>query len=185
MTWSNDGLPEFTQLAIDALGLTFRIAGLSQAPDQPEKLFVSPDSQRLGMTFSDLVVFLPRLPGVAANEFSFANPEEASTVIEMLDATYRVLDLTFSKDRRRVATGHGNRYVQLWDLDGNKYNACESDGLFKHRPGKGGLAACLRGHAKEVEAISFAAGDPDRLLSVSADQSIRTWQVSTYAALVS
>ena len=89
----------------------------------------------------------------------------------MLNATYRVQDVTFSKDRRRVATGHGNRYVQLWDLDGDTYKACESDGLFMHRPGKGGLAACLRGHAKEVEAISFAAGDPDRLLSVSADQS--------------
>ena len=68
MKWSNDGLPEFAQLAINAPRLKpFRIAGLSQAPDQPEKLFVSPDGQRLGMTFSDTVVFLPRLPGVATN----------------------------------------------------------------------------------------------------------------------
>lgn len=184
ISWSKDGNPAFNQLAKSAPQLKpFKIDGLSQSPDQPEKLFVDPDSQRLAMTFSDKVVFLHRVPGAPPNQFSFANPGESSANYEMLKATYKVVDVQFSKNRQRIATGHGNRYVQLWDLDGQNYQASQSKGLFKHNPKRGGIAACLRGHAKEVEALTFAAGDADRLLTVSADQSIRTWQVSTYETL--
>ena len=68
-------------------------------------------------------------------------------------------------------------------MDGKNYLESLSKGLFTHNPKRGGIAAWLRGHAKEVEALRFAAGDADRLLTVSADQSIRTWQVSTYETL--
>ncbi|MCA9008943.1 MAG: protein kinase [Planctomycetaceae bacterium] len=181
ISWSSDGIPSFDHLAKSAPQLKpFKIDGLSQSPDQPEKLFVDSDSKRLAMTYSDKVVFLHRIPDAPPNQFSFANPSESSASYEMLKATYKVIDVQFSENRKRIATGHGNRYVQLWDLDGQNYQASPSKGLFKHSPKRGGIAACLRGHAKEVEALRFAAGDADRLLTVSADASIRTWQISTY-----
>jgi serine/threonine protein kinase/WD40 repeat protein len=191
INWSNKERPTFDKLAINAPRLNpFRIEGLTQAPDQPERLFVSPDGERLGMTFSDTIIFLPRIPNARDDEFSFANPETSAAGFEILNATYRIQEVRFSKDRQRIATGHGNRYVQLWDLDGKDYQACNAEGLFEHRRSDR-FATCLRGHSKEIQALAFANGDADHLLSVSAGGaendhgSIRTWQISTYATLVS
>ncbi len=190
LTWK-DGKPTFdqTRLAID--GLKLKIPGIrrhANVSGKPDRLFVSPDGQRLALTFAETVVFLPRVSNAGADQFSFATPEE-STEVETLLATYRVQDVQFSVpkagERRRVATGHGKRYLQLWDLQGKKYEPCDAPKLFMHRPHNGGVAACLRGHSDVVKAFTFANGDADRLLSVGADLSIRTWQVSTYAELVS
>ncbi len=185
ISWSNDGKPKINQLAIEAPRLEqFSVDGLKQAPNQPERLFISPDGQRLGLTFSETLVFLPRIPNAPETSFSFAAPDE-SHEIEILRATYKVDDVQFSKNRQRVATGHKNRYLEIWDLKNHQYVACDAKGLFLHHPNGGGNAAILRGHADVVKAFAFMEGDPDRLLSVSTDETVRTWQVSTYAELVS
>ena len=184
IAWSSDGTPSFKQLGINAPQLKpFKIDGITQSMNQPKKLFIDANSQRLGMTFSDTVLFLHRVPDAPADKFSFAIPGESPAGCEMLKATYEVMDVQFSKDRQRIATRHDDGSVELWDFDGKDYTAFKSDGLFEHRPQNGRFSAGLRGHLKEVGALSFANGDADRLLTVSADQSIRTWQISTYQAL--
>ena len=183
--WSTDGTPKINQLAIEAPRLKpFTVDGLKQSPNQPERLFISPDGQRLGLTFSETVVFLPRIPNAPDTSFSFATPDE-SREFEVLRATYKVDDVQFSKNRLRVATGHRNRYLELWDLKNHQYAACDAEGLYSHQPNSGGNAAILRGHADVIKAFAFMEGDSDRLVSVSADETVRTWQVSTYAELVS
>ena len=187
MRWSKDGKPTFDRdrLSRKAPKLKpFVIAALNQMSGKPEKLFVSPDGQRLALKFRDMVLFLPRVSDPTADQFSFATPDESSD-FEILKATYPIDELRFSKlgRQRRIATGHGTRFLQIWDLQGHKYEACKVNGLYEHRLMSGEVAACLRGHSKEVKAFTFAGEDADHLVSVSADQSIRTWQISTYAEL--
>jgi len=186
INWSKDGKPTFdrNRLSRNALKLKLNIAALSPKSSPPEKLFISPDGQRLALKFSDTVVFLPRVSNPTADQFSFATPEESSE-FEILKATYPIDEVRFSRfdKQRRIATGHGTKFLQLWDLQGHKYEACKVDGLYEHRLMSGDVAACLRGHSKEVKAFTFAGDDGDHLVSVSADQSIRTWQISTYAEL--
>ena len=73
--WSNDCKSAFVQLDINApQSKSFRLLGLGlpQVPDHPDRLFVSPDGHRLGITFSNTVVFLPIVSVVTTNEFAFA-----------------------------------------------------------------------------------------------------------------
>lgn len=185
ISWSEKGKPSINQFGIDVPRLSpFTVDGLKQAPNQPERLFISPDGQRLGLTFYDNVVFLPRIQNASEKTFSFAAPDKSQEV-EVLRATYKVEDVQFSRDRQRLVTGHKNRYLELWDLKNQQYVACNAEGLYSHRPNRGGHATLLRGHADDIKAFAFVAGDPDRLLSVSIDETVRTWQVSTYAELVS
>lgn len=187
MNWSKDGKPEFDpdRLSRNALKLRLDVAALGLKSGQPEKLFVSPDGQRLGLKLRDTVVFLPRVSGPAADRFSFATPEESAD-FEILKATYPIDEVRFSgsDSQRRIATGHGTKFLQIWDLQGRKYEACKVNGLYEHRLLSGEVAACLRGHSKEVKAFAFAGDDGDHLVSVSADESIRIWQISTYAELI-
>ena len=187
ITWSTDGEPTFDldRLSRNAPQLKLDIAALSPKSGQPEKLFVSPDGQRLALKFRDTVVFLPRVPDPTVDQFSFAIPKNSSEV-EILKATYPIDEVRFSKvdKQRRIATGHGTtNFLQIWDLKEYKYEACKVAGLYEHRLMGGAAAACLRGHSKELKAFTFAGEDGDHLVSVSADQSIRTWQLSTYAEL--
>ena len=187
MSWSKDGQPTFDEDRLSRKAPTLKsgeIAALNQKSGQIEKLFVSPDGQRLALKCHDTVVFLPRVSDPTPDQFSFATPDQSSD-FEILKATDPIDELRFSRldTQRRIATGHGKRFLQLWDLQGHKYEPCRADGLFEHRLKSGDTAACLRGHSKEVKAFTFAGEDADHLVSVSADQSIRTWQISTYAEL--
>lgn len=184
MNWSKDGKPTFDRDRLSRNALKLDTAALNSKLGQPEKIFVSPDGQRLALKFRDTVVFLPRVSDPTADQFSFATPEESSD-FEILKATYPIDEVRFSRfdKQRRIATGHGTKFLQIWDLQGHKYEACKVAGLYEHRLISGEVAACLRGHSKEVKAFTFAGEDGDHLVSVSADQSIRTWQISTYAEL--
>jgi len=183
----DDGSLKFDQEHLSrnapALG-RISIPGHPQVSDTPGKLFVSPDGKKLGLVYSDTVVFLPRISGASANQFSFATPAESNDV-ELLRATYPVDFVQYSMLHGvpRIATGHRLQFLEIWDLKGKTYEPCQADALFKHRLKNGLTAACLRGHSKDVKAFTFAGENGDRLVSVSSDKSIRTWQISTYAEL--
>jgi len=187
LLWGTDGTPKFDQNRLSrnapAMG-NVSIPGQPQVSDTPEKLFISPNGKKLGLVYSDTVVFLPRISVASANQFSFATPAESNEV-ELLRATYSVDLVQFSMLRGvpRVATGHKLQFLEIWDLNGKTYEPCQAEALFEHHLNNGLTAACLRGHSKDVKAFTFVGENGDRLVSVSSDKSIRTWQISTYAEL--
>jgi serine/threonine protein kinase/WD40 repeat protein len=188
ITWK-EGIPSFdSQLANRApvlKSLEF-IAGLPPAA-RPDRVFVSPDTQWLALAFAETVVLLPRLSQAASGTFSYAHVSNGLSA-RMFRCSFAVQDLCFAADNQRIATGHGNRYIQIWDLKGETYVPCESDDLFRHRFGSG-FAACLRGHSDvdsaTIKGIAFVRSDADHLVSISTDKTLKSWKVSQYGTLKS
>jgi serine/threonine protein kinase/WD40 repeat protein len=192
ITWTR-GVPAFVQqLANTAPRMkAIEVADAQLTSRKPERLFISPDGQRLALAFSETIVVLQRTENVGAGEFSFSVPQKTETTPTFRCSFATLTDLGFSQDEQgnqRIVTAHGNRYLQLWDRSGATYAPCAASGLYVHRPTKSlldsGFAACLRGHSDVIKAVKFVNGNADRLISVSADRSIRTWEISTYPDLV-
>jgi serine/threonine protein kinase/WD40 repeat protein len=188
MTWK-DGIPSFgSRLANTApvLKSPDSIPGLPPAA-RPDRVFVSPDSQWLALAFAETVVLLPRLAQPDSGTFSYA-ASGAGKSARIFRCTFSVQDLCFAADNQRIATGHGNRYIQIWDLKDDTYIPCQSEDLFRHRF-SGGFAACLRGHSDEdsatIKGVAFVSGDADQLVSVSTDSTLKSWKVSEYGTLKS
>ena len=189
MSWRDDGTPAFGALSVTAPRLAaFEVTGQPLPDNKPDRLFLSGDGLQLAMAFKETVVVLPRMNGAAANEFPFA-VQDSVPVSTVFRCSFEVTDLTFSSDGMRIATGHAKRYIQLWDRRDNAWIPCETTGLFAHKPNKGDqnitLAASLRGHSQAIKSVVFPNGDADRLVSVSADSSVRTWKISSHGELVS
>ncbi len=188
-TW-NDGIPKFGALSVTAPRLkSFNVSGRHLSADRPNRLFLSSDGQQLALAFAETVVVLPRAAADVSTDFPFSAPDNDVPVTTVFRCSFEVTDLSFSADGQRIATAHSNEYIQLWDRVENSWKPSETDGLFSLHSETGGqdaiLAASLRGHSQAIRSIVFPNGDADRLISVSADASIRTWQVSTYAEFVS
>lgn len=187
LIWSSDGTPRFDQTRLSRNAPAMSRIEVPEHPnvtDTPEKLFVSPDGKRLGLVYGDTVVFLPEIPGATDVQFSFRVPDQSADY-QLLKATLPVDEVQFSvlNNVPRVATGHRRQFLEIWDLRGQKYEPCSVEALFKHHVANGAIATCLRGHSKNVKAFTFAEGNGDKMVSVSADKSIRTWEISTYAEL--
>ena len=155
-----------------------------------DRLCLSPDAKQLAFVFSKTVVILPAIDDSSGKVFSFAAlPEVTKTEasLTVFRSTMRITDMKFSGNGQRIATGHANRYIQIWDRVNGSFVPCTAtDSLFTHRPSKSDsvFATCLRGHSKGIKSFQFADGDPDRLISAGLDQSVRTWQISRYSDLV-
>jgi len=188
MTWK-DGIPSFgSRLANTApvLKALDSLPGLPPAA-RPDRIFVSPDTQWLALAFSETVVLLPRLAQSDPASFSYAVGSDGTSA-RIFRCSFSVQDLCFAADNQRIATGHGNRYIQIWDLKDDTYIPCQSEDLFRHRF-SGGFAACLRGHSDEdsatIKGVAFVSGDADHLVSVSTDSTLKSWKVSEYGTLKS
>jgi WD40 repeat protein len=83
--------------------------------------------------------------------------EKRQQILEM-PAQEDVHSIAFSPDDSKLATGHGDSLVRIWDL------------------GTGRLIKELAGHAGTVRYVAFAA-DGDRLLTDSVDGTARLWSV--------
>ena len=185
----DEGKPVFQKLAGDAPERGPIKLQLANTLNKADKLFVSPDGRQIAFIFSRRVVLLPRVETAGSDRFSFAAAEDNAAAV-MFASTMTVTDLAFSADGSVIATGHGSRYIQIWDRDGSTYVPCKNENLYFHQPTsthqqEAVFGRCLRGHSGIISTLQFANGDSDHLISVGTDLSVRTWQLSTYGSLVS
>lgn len=147
-----------------------------------QQLQISPDGQSLSLVSKDTVLILPRIASAGAKDFPFQHPQHI-TDLNLFKCSLQIRSLAFSADSKRIATGLDNRYIQIWDLQDGKYSRCTAECLYVH-PGL--KASSLRGHDKRsIDLVAFQDGSADELISVSADSTVRTWNIRTFSHYVS
>mgnify|MGYP001566767609 FL=1 len=85
-------------------------------------------------------------------------------MLQILKGLSRVASVAFSPDSKQVASGLGNRTVQLW-------NAATGVAL-----------QTLKGHSGLVSSVAFSP-DSKQVVSGSGDETVRLWDSTTGAAL--
>ena len=144
--------------------------------DPPRRLVVSPDEQLLLISNSrngDVMV-LPRATSADSSGQTVFPFEHAAKLADqgdrrwILDGHQRpVNDITFSTDGQRIATASDDRSIRVWQR--------EADGRLA-------VVKQLDGHGARVNAAGFLNAAGSKLISASADQFCRLWDVESYDA---
>jgi WD40 repeat protein/serine/threonine protein kinase len=179
--WDN-GKPHFKYLSHNAPQLKgLKNPQFSNGKFQVESMEVSPDGTQLALvSIKNEILVLPRSPVADPEKFPFVSPKDIEQ-LNYLQAGFPVRRLLFSRDGQRIATLHENRYIQLWDQIDGRFQASNVDGLYHVKNQTGSL---LQGHSSEVLALTFADDSRNDLLSISKDRTLRSWDLTSYAAYV-
>lgn len=150
-------------------------AAAIRLPIQPEIVRLAPNGEYLALAEGRELLILPAVEPGPGRKFPFARPGEAG--VTTIETRIAIADLAFSADSSRLAAGLREKFIQLWDRQGDRFVAGGTAGLFKGQ--------FLAGHSGGIDAVAFDRNDNDRLLSVGTDNSIRQWKISEYEDFVS
>lgn len=143
-------------------------------PIRPEKVVISNDGQYLALSEGRELLVLPRFSSASAREFPFVSPKSSRAT--KITSAIAIASLAVSSDSQRLVAGLNEKFVQVWDRVGDRFEPSTIDGLYKGK--------FLAGHSGGVRFVSFDRGDRGEVVSVGTDNAIRHWQLNEYADYV-
>ena len=159
--------------------ITALTARLDEARNQPKKCgYVGGNVLTLlrhlnvdltGYDFSNLAIWQAYLQGMTLYDVDFAGSDLSRSVFNQPFGSIRTM--SFSPDGDVLATGDTNSEIWLWQT---AFSAASGD--------IGAHVSTLQGHQNWVCSVAFSA-DGTRLVSGSADRTIKLWDVRTGACL--
>lgn len=139
------------------------------------QLALSADGSMLALISGTRVIALPRSRTAGAGDFPYVSPEQLDGN-GIIDTDYGTrIAAAFSTDGNQLVTA-GRRYIQVWDKTGDTWKLSTVNNLYDGNS--------IAGHSRSVELVSFIPGGEGRLISVSGDGVVRTWNPQTYAEYV-
>lgn len=153
-----------------------RLRGLDDGDSRfgPRRLALSPDGSLLALVSGSRMIVLPQDSNSANGRFPYLGPDQIGDLDEMfISCEYgKVRDVVISHDNSRMVTAQ-DRYLQVWDRKGATFQLTETEGLYnKHS---------LAGHAETVVRVAFQDQSRQHLISAASDNSLRAWDIETYA----
>jgi len=137
----------------------------------PRQLAISADGSMLALINGTRVIAVPRDPNATSKDFPYVSPDElAGNGVVDTDYGTRIA-AGFSPDGSQLVTA-GRRYIQVWGRQGEQYQLSQIENLYDDNS--------IAGHSRSVEHVGFLAGSDSRLVSVSGDSVVRTWNPSAY-----
>ena|GEM_PF-4659774 len=137
----------------------------------PRQLAISADGSMLALINGTRVIAVPRDSTAMADDFPFVNPEELPGS-GIVDTDYGTrIAAGFSVDGTRLVTA-GRRYIQVWEKSAERYQLSQLEDLYDSNS--------IAGHSRSIEHVGFLAGSDGRLISVSGDSVVRTWNPVAY-----
>ncbi|MEO2016735.1 MAG: protein kinase [Fuerstiella sp.] len=143
---------------------------------EPQRIALSHDGSMLALIHARRVIILPRNVDAPEKQFPFVNPERIKG-FQVLETSLmkNITTAVFSMDNLRLVTV-AERYLQVWESQGSNFGLCEIEGLYSGK--------ALAGHNTYVRTVGFLNASNSRLVSVSHDNVVRTWNTRTYAEYV-
>lgn len=139
------------------------------------QLALSADGSMLALISGTRILALPRSPSASADDFPYVSPIDLDS-FGIIDTSYGTrISAAFSVDGSQLVTA-GRRYIQVWDKTGDTWQLSTLNNLYDGNS--------IAGHSRSVELVSFIPGGQGRLVSVSGDSVVRTWNPNTYADYV-
>ncbi len=156
LTFSPDGSRLVGADKSGALVIWDRATGRATAATRLSNIYVDrirfgPEGKRLAVVGCDSLSLV--------GEVRILDAENGRELFALKGHTLNVIDVAWSPDGERLATGSADHAVRLWDLT----------------TGQGILT--LRGHTRLVTSVRFVS-DGRRLISASEDGSVRLWDAT-------
>lgn len=137
----------------------------------PRQLAISADGSMLALINGTRVIAVPRDRSANSRDFPYVSPEEL-TGNGVIDTDYGTrVAAGFSMDGSQLVTA-GRRYIQVWNKSGGRFQLSRLENLYDGNS--------IAGHSRSIEHVGFLAGEDGRLVSVSGDSVVRTWNPVAY-----
>lgn len=163
--------PELTDVQDDRFG---------KSQFSARQIRISPDGQLLALVSGPAILILPKSDTANPNTFPYVHPKTIRE-LDLFECSFPVRNIAFSRDGSRIATGHEKRYIQIWEREAGRFRPSRAAGLYLH---PGATGSSLRGHSRAIDCVEFVGDSNDHLISVSADNTARVWNIPMYSDYV-